>query len=122
MGLCVQYNLQLITPGRADKEDKIVYALKGVIVHRGSLQSGHYYTFLRTTKGTTKQLPSDREHTGYYDESASLEGNWYCANDNSITHVSKAQGGVPMEVSRSLGYLLFYEQLPLKLLNNSDCD
>lgn len=108
-------------PGKADEHDKILYALKGVIVHMGSLQSGHYYTYLRKTV-TAEQLPTTHVGPEYYDESASLEGDWYCANDNKITHISEAQHGIPIEVSSSLGYLLFYEQLPLKLSNNNDCD
>ena len=95
-----------------------MYALKGVIVHRGGLYYGHYYTYLRTT--TTKRFSADCERTGYYNESASLEGNWYCANDSRITYVSKAHEGIPTEVSNASGYLLFYEQLPLKSSNDDD--
>ena len=88
---------------------KILYALKGVIVHKGSLQFGHYYTFLRTTE----KLPTDYRHDACYDESPNIEGDWYCANDNNITRVADVQCGLPANVAKSPGYLLFYEQLSL---------
>ena len=88
---------------------KILYALKGVIVHEGSLQSGHYYTFLRTTE----KLPTDYRHD-YYDECPDIEGDWYCANDSNITRVSGIKSGIPAKVAKSSGYLLFYERLSLK--------
>ena len=88
---------------------KILYALKGVIVHEGSLQFGHYYTFLRTTE----KLLTDYQHNINYDECPSIEGDWYCANDNNITRVSDLQSGMPASVAKSSGYLLFYERLSL---------
>ena len=115
-----------MTTKKADKP-KTVYALKGVIVHNGSLHSGHYYTFLRTTM-TTEQFQTDHKNIGCYDESAGYNGNWYCANDSVITHISEAHKGIsephkgiPEEVAGSSGYLLFYEQLSLKSSNN-DCN
>ena len=104
-------NLQLISSGNTDNvKGRILYTLKGVIVHEGSLQFGHYYTFLRTSK----KLPSHYHCNAYHDESLNIEGDWYCANDNSITRVSEAQNNMPAKVARSSAYLLFYEQLPLK--------
>lgn len=101
-------NFQLTLPGKADDmKGKILYALKGVIVHKGSLQFGHYYTFLRTTE----KLPSDYQHDAYHDELSKIEGDWYCANDNSITRISDVQSGMPAKVAKSPGYLLFYERL-----------
>ena len=108
-----------MTTKKADKP-KTIYALKGVIVHNGSLHSGHYYTFLRTTM-TTEQFQTDCKNIGCYDESAGYKGNWYCANDSVITHISEAHKGIPEEVAGSSGYLLFYEQLSLKSSNN-DCN
>ena len=106
-----------MTPMKAHEEKEILYALKGVIVHNGSLHSGHYYTFLRTTM-TTEQFQTDCKNTGCYDESASYKGNWYSANDSVITHISEARDGMPEKVAGSSGYLLFYEQLPLKSSNS----
>ena len=84
-----------------------MYALKGVIVHEGSLQSGHYYTYLRTTD----KLPNDCQHTAYCDEAINIEGHWYCANDNNIIRISGVKNALPTRVEKSSGYLLFYEQL-----------
>ena len=103
-------NFQLSLSGKADNmKGKMLYALKGVIVHVGSLQSGHYYTFLRTTE----KLPTDYRHDAYayHDEYPNIEGDWYCANDNSITRISDVKHGMPAKVSKSPGYLLFYELL-----------
>ena len=94
-----------------------MYALKGVIIHNGSLHSGHYYTFLRTTE-TTEQFQADCNSIGYYDESAGYKGKWYCANDSVVTDVSEKHDGIPGKVKNSSGYLLFYELLPLKSSNN----
>lgn len=87
-------------------------------MHTGTLQSGHYYTYLRTSM-TTGQMPT-KHNIAYYDETASLKGNWYCANDNNITPISETNDGIPVQVSRSSGYLLFYEQLPIKYSNSND--
>ena len=95
-----------------------MYALKGVIIHNGSLHSGHYYTFLRTTE-TTEQFQTDCNSIGCYDESAGYKGKWYCANDSVVTDVSEKHSGIPEKVKNSSGYLLFYELLPLKSSNNN---
>ena len=80
--------------------------MKGVLVHEGSLQFGHYYTYLRTDK-----LPNDNQHNANCDEAIDIEGDWYCANDDNITHISGAKNALPTRVAKSSGYLLFYEQL-----------
>ncbi len=50
------------------------YSLKGVVVHNGTSEQGHYYAFIK-----------DREET------KNADGNWYEFNDTQVMHFDPKQ-------------------------------
>ena len=58
---------QLVTLNKQVSQQYYQYQLKGVVVHNGTSDSGHYYTFIK-----------DRESSG--------ENDWYEFNDTLVNH------------------------------------
>ena len=67
------------------KNNKLMYSLYGVVVHHGSLHSGHYTAYVKAadTRGTTTM--------------------WYYASDSHIRSASVE------EIGKCNAYMLFYE-------------
>ncbi|OWF43003.1 ubiquitin carboxyl-terminal hydrolase 45-like [Mizuhopecten yessoensis] len=118
---------QGIKPG----QQKILYALYGVVEHSGRLNAGHYtaYVKVRPNVGLTNTFllsgfPSRREYIQRYMENLSnsmplereeaidvLEeklvppGRWYHISDSRVTEATEST------VQRAQAYLLFYERI-----------
>lgn len=111
-------------PPRIESE-RLIYDLTSVIVHKGSLDSGHYYTYCResppslspsssfstaTTNTTANTSPTPSASTSTTTTasfpSCSATGlgqdRWYCFNDDRVTPSSIS------EVLSADAYLLFY--------------
>lgn len=72
------------------KEGGLVYELYAVMVHNGSANHGHYYSYIRSFE----------------------DNRWYCFNDDRVTEISveeieKTYGGV----GHSNAYALYYRQV-----------
>lgn len=88
------FNLAQFIP---EAEDEMNYVIKGVIVHNGMADGGHYYSIVRT------------------------DDKWICLNDNQVTEISQEMfeanvyGGSAQfyddNDSGSSAYLLFYERV-----------
>lgn len=65
---------QSIVMNRTVTKDYYQYNLKGVVVHNGTSDSGHYYSFIK-----------DRE------ESKDENGGWYEFNDTQVDHFDAQQ-------------------------------
>ena len=111
------------------REQNIWYSLYGVVVHSGSLNSGHYVAYVKErsdTRDVYKFLQKE-----YFDRDvtadqlveimqklrqketarnpshcvASKDDNWYCMNDSRVTGVSVT------DVLKQEAFLLFYERV-----------
>ena len=85
----VQKNMQIVDCPLSFKLDSVNYELKSFIVHSGSANSGHYYSFVRRLKSED-----------------SLEHKWICCNDSSVKDVPLST--VHGELCKS--YILMYEK------------
>ena len=65
---------QTITMNRTVTDEYYKYNLKGVVVHNGTSDSGHYYSFIK-----------DRE------ESKEVNSKWYEFNDTHVDHFDEKQ-------------------------------
>eukprot|EP00457_Paulinella_chromatophora_P000063 gb/GEZN01000063.1/.p1 GENE.gb/GEZN01000063.1/~~gb/GEZN01000063.1/.p1 ORF type:complete len:2729 (+),score=457.52 gb/GEZN01000063.1/:65-8188(+) len=85
------------------------YRLKGIVIHTGSANSGHYYSFIQERLMT--------------EEGKSVPGNWYKFNDTFVSEWDPAS--IPSECfgggkgekgfgGTANGYLLFYDRLDLE--------
>jgi len=93
-----------------DKNGRILYGLKAVVVHRGrTLSRGHYVAYVRRSRvqqDTSANLLLSQSWE--YDQNAVHSGDWYYTSDHIITKCSTGFA----EVRRKNAYLLFYELLP----------
>ena len=60
------------------------YVLRGIVLHRGSADFGHYFSYIL----------EDQQ--------------WFCCNDSTVTKISKKS---VMEGAKELGYILFYSSV-----------
>ena len=67
---------------------EVLYSLRGVVEHSGSLNGGHYVAYVRP-RGSKLSAEEDE---------------WYCISDGQVRNISLDQ------VLRANAYILFYEQ------------
>ncbi|XP_026421587.1 ubiquitin carboxyl-terminal hydrolase 2-like [Papaver somniferum] len=85
------FDLRAYMDDRYVGSDKLEYHLIGVVVHEGSVNTGHCFAYVRGDKsGGSKE---DNE-----------DFTWYCLNDLVVREVSLG------EVLQSQAYMLFYEK------------
>ncbi|RZC81962.1 hypothetical protein C5167_044526 [Papaver somniferum] len=85
------FDLQPYTDPRFVASDKLEYHLIGVVVHEGSVDTGHCFAYVRGDK-TVGSEEDNKDFT------------WYCLNDSVVHEVSLQQ------VLESQAYMLFYEK------------
>ncbi|EEB05717.1 ubiquitin carboxy terminal hydrolase Ubp7 [Schizosaccharomyces japonicus yFS275] len=81
----------------------IMYRLTGIIVHAGTLDSGHYTCYVLSHKCVTRQTVDEPELKK--DEPGMEERQWLYISDSTVKLVTWE------EVSRAEAYMLFYERL-----------
>ncbi|KAL7983554.1 hypothetical protein Chor_000430 [Crotalus horridus] len=83
---------------------KVLYSLYGIVEHSGTMRSGHYTAYVKTS--TTSQL-SDLVHDKIQQtsESESPRSQWFHVSDTHVQAVSISK------VLKSQAYLLFYERI-----------
>lgn len=85
------FDLQPYTDPRFVGSDKLEYHLIGVVVHEGSVDTGHCFAYVRGDKS----VGSEEDNKDF---------TWYCLNDSVVHEVSLQQ------VLESQAYMLFYEK------------
>lgn len=95
--------LASIDKTKESAENSTIYDLAGVIVHSGTADSGHYYSYIRQrgsssmqdslhSESSTSSSSSSHLSDGYTDAStAAHEGSWFCFNDTSVTPFDASQ-------------------------------
>ena len=68
-------------------DDKNEYKLYGIINHSGSLNSGHYYSYVRNIN----------------DSNIIIQNQWVCCNDSTINNIS-----IETAMTSQNAYMLFY--------------
>lgn len=61
-------------------DEEFIYRLVGVNIHRGTGQSGHYWSLIHTSRGDKEPDPSDMEAW------TDLNKNWREFNDESVSY------------------------------------
>jgi ubiquitin carboxyl-terminal hydrolase 34 len=100
------YTIDHLTNPETDKED--MFELVGVLVHAGTAESGHYYSYIRErpTSGTTESWVEFNDETVTPWDPAQLETSTFGGPDYRPTFDSS----VPLYDKTYSAYMLFYQR------------
>lgn len=76
------------------------YELYGVINHTGTMQGGHYYSFIK------KPLDHNIRKNNSVSHTSSFNKQWICCNDSQVTNITDIEA-----LSSQYAYILFYNLL-----------
>jgi ubiquitin carboxyl-terminal hydrolase 22/27/51 len=88
--------------GKQQQQQQQLYDLFGVVVHKGSLNSGHYISYVQGHQADQHSASAGNNKTASTQQQLSHQCQWLKCDDETIT-------GVSMEEVRNVeGYILFY--------------
>lgn len=99
-------------------QNKVLYALYGVVEHSGSIRGGHYVAYVKVRQHLKNDsyrwsfLPKNQKLERAIDNCKGAEANpdvppgkWYYVSDSYVTEVPESK------VLKAQAYLLFYERI-----------
>lgn len=75
------------------------YELYGVINHTGTMQGGHYYSFIKKPLLNNMKINNTDTET----KTSSFNNQWICCNDSQVSNISDTEA-----LSSQYAYILFY--------------
>ena len=104
-----------------DEKDELLYELTGVLVHSGTSEQGHYYSYIKIKNDDGSKSKwyefNDTNVRPFELNNENIKNEWYGGKNSFETKTSDFVSEWQMEISRS-AYMLFYEKVEKPELAN----